>query len=102
MRYAEEINLLEEEMQCGLQFLQWRADWWTLLVGLWAGKQEELALREGHAAYARKQVGYMQGLQDRFEHQWRDMAMELEVARESYSLAQGGSQSRGTMVYSCI
>jgi hypothetical protein len=51
-----------------------------LLVGLQAGKQEELALRDGHAAYVRKQAGYMQGLQDRFEHQWRDMARELEVA----------------------
>jgi hypothetical protein len=84
MHYAEEIDLLEEEMRRVLQFLQWRADWWTSLVGLPAGKQEKLALREGHAAYARKQAGYMQGLRDRFEHQWRDVARELEVARESY------------------
>ncbi|KAJ7795160.1 hypothetical protein B0H14DRAFT_2391995 [Mycena olivaceomarginata] len=84
MRYAEEIDLLEEEMRRVLQFLQWRADWWTSLVGLRAGKQEELALREGHAAYAGKQAGYMQGLRDCFEHQWRDVARELEVARKSF------------------
>jgi hypothetical protein len=83
MYYVEEIDLLEE-MRRVLQFLKWWADWWTSLVGLRAGKQEKLALREGYAAYARKQAGYMQDLWDRFKHQWRDVARELEVARELY------------------
>ncbi|KAJ7793029.1 hypothetical protein B0H14DRAFT_3498562 [Mycena olivaceomarginata] len=95
MRYVEEIDLLEEEMRRVLQFLQWWADWWTSLVGLRAGKQEKLALREGHAAYARKQAGYMQDLRDCFEHQWRDVARELEVARELYEAMMPDPEEEG-------
>ncbi|KAJ7797037.1 hypothetical protein B0H14DRAFT_3494231 [Mycena olivaceomarginata] len=76
-------------------FLQWRADRWTSLVGLRAGKQEKLALREGHAAYVRKQAGYMQDLRDRFEHQWRDVARELEVARELYEAMMPDPEEEG-------
>jgi hypothetical protein len=73
-------------MRCVLQFLQWQADWWASLVGLQAGKQEDLALQEGHVAYTRKQVGYMRGLQDRFEHRWRDVARELEMVWKLYEV----------------
>jgi hypothetical protein len=34
MRYAEEVDLLEEETRCVLQFMDWQADWWMSLVGL--------------------------------------------------------------------
>ncbi|KAJ7891640.1 hypothetical protein B0H14DRAFT_2560696 [Mycena olivaceomarginata] len=57
MRYAEEVDLLEEEMRRVLQFLDWRAEWWQSQVGLRVEKQPEEALREGHAAYAMKQAG---------------------------------------------
>lgn len=32
--------------------------------------QPDKALREGHAAYAYKQVGYMKGLAERFQKLW--------------------------------
>jgi hypothetical protein len=83
MRYAEEVDLLEEEMRRVLQFFEWRADWWRAQVGLRAGGQEG-ALREGHAAYAYKQAGYMDGLRTRFREEWSSVAKLLELARSTY------------------
>jgi hypothetical protein len=84
MRYAEEVDLLEEEMRRVLQFMDWRADWWMSLVGLRAGVQDE-ALREGHEAYAVRQAGYMKGIRDRFAAQWKDTAKFIAHAREMYA-----------------
>ncbi|KAJ7821478.1 hypothetical protein B0H14DRAFT_3089114 [Mycena olivaceomarginata] len=84
MRYAEEVNLLEEEMRRVLQFLGWRAEWWRSLVGLRAESQSP-ALREGHAAYAHRQAAYMEGLQSRFRSQWRDIDKLLTSARKTYA-----------------
>ncbi|KAJ7769741.1 hypothetical protein B0H14DRAFT_3509403 [Mycena olivaceomarginata] len=88
MRYAEEVDLLEEEMRRVLQFMDWRADWWMALVGLRAGKQDE-ALREGHEAYAVRQAGYMRGIRDRFAAQWKDTAKFIADARERYAEMKG-------------
>ncbi|KAJ7880547.1 hypothetical protein B0H14DRAFT_3767250 [Mycena olivaceomarginata] len=84
MRYAEEVDLLEEEMRCVLQFMDWRADWWMSLVGLRTGMQDK-ALREGHEAYAVQQAGYMKGIWDRFAAQWKDTAKFIAHAREMYA-----------------
>jgi hypothetical protein len=84
MRYAEEVDLLEEEMRRVLQFLGWRAEWWRSLVGLRAESQSP-ALREGHAAYAHRQAAYMEGLQSRFRSQWRDIDKLLTSARKTYA-----------------
>ncbi|KAJ7898876.1 hypothetical protein B0H14DRAFT_3852958 [Mycena olivaceomarginata] len=83
MRYAEEVELLEEEMRRVLQFLDWRAKWWSSLVGLRIEQQNEEALREGHAAF--KQAAYMEGLRARFEKQWKDVGSLLETARRLYA-----------------
>jgi hypothetical protein len=84
MRYAEEVDLLEEEMRRVLQFMDWRADWWMSLVGLRAGMQDE-ALREGHEGYAVRQAGYMKGIRDRFAAQWKDTAKFIAHARDMYA-----------------
>jgi hypothetical protein len=63
MRYAEEIDLVEEEMRRVLQFLRWRRDWWEARAELRI--QVDGAFQEGQAAYARKQAGYMHGLGER-------------------------------------
>ncbi|KAJ7823221.1 hypothetical protein B0H14DRAFT_3470200 [Mycena olivaceomarginata] len=65
MRYAEETDLLEEEMRRVLQFFQWRADGWRARVGLRAARQDE-ALREGHGSYALKQAACQDGMACRF------------------------------------
>jgi ABC-type proline/glycine betaine transport system substrate-binding protein len=84
MRYAEEVDLLEEEMRRVLQFLEWRANWWRGRVGLRAEQQPE-ALREGHAAYAYKQAGYMAGLRTGFKEEWSSVAKLIEGARQRYA-----------------
>jgi hypothetical protein len=73
MRYAEEVELVEEEMRRVLQYLRWRAGWWRSLVGLRDALQPDTALREGHFAYACKQAAYMEGLAARFEATWKDV-----------------------------
>ncbi|KAF8178176.1 hypothetical protein K438DRAFT_1472910, partial [Mycena galopus ATCC 62051] len=71
MRYAEEVDLLQEEMRRVLQFLEWRASWWRSRVGLRASQHSHNeALAEGHAAYADKQAGYLAGLREAFASQW--------------------------------
>ncbi|KAJ7802706.1 hypothetical protein B0H14DRAFT_2614089 [Mycena olivaceomarginata] len=60
MRYAEEVELLEE-MRRVLQFLDWRANWWSSLAG------------------------YMEGLRACFEKQWKDVPSLLETARKLYA-----------------
>ncbi|KAJ7894257.1 hypothetical protein B0H14DRAFT_2334592 [Mycena olivaceomarginata] len=83
IRYAEEIDLVEEEMQRVLHFLRWRRDWWHARAELRV--QVDRASREGQGAYARKQAGYMQGLRERFKQLWRYVPQELRMAREEYT-----------------
>ncbi|KAJ6483545.1 hypothetical protein C8R47DRAFT_1217624 [Mycena vitilis] len=85
MRYSEEVDLLEEEMRRVTQFLTWRADWWTSLVGLRSALQPDEALREGHAAYAIKQARYMVGIRDRFGLMWKDVPILLQITRAAYA-----------------
>jgi hypothetical protein len=84
MCYAEEVDLLEEEMRWVMQFLDWRAGWWRSLVGLPASGMDE-ALQEGHAAYAAKQAAYLGGMRDSFVTMWRDIPRFLEGVRATYN-----------------
>ncbi|KAJ7602950.1 hypothetical protein DFH06DRAFT_1350766 [Mycena polygramma] len=88
MRYAEEVDLLEEEMRRVRHFLEWCAGWWRSQVGLRAHLQPDEALREGHAAYAAKQAGYMEGLAARFADHWKDIPRLLEITRAAYATMQ--------------
>ncbi|KAJ6484707.1 hypothetical protein C8R45DRAFT_1147586 [Mycena sanguinolenta] len=96
MRYAE-VELLEEEMRRVLQFLDWRAGWWMSLVGLRAERQADAALREGHAAYARKQSWYMTAMREGFAHEWRDVGRFLDLTRAEYASMEADEEgSDGT------
>ncbi|KAJ7453514.1 hypothetical protein FB451DRAFT_1565625 [Mycena latifolia] len=85
MRYAEEVELLEEEMRRVLQFLSWRATWWRGLMGLRAAMQTDPALREGHAAYAERQAQIFEKLHTCFKKLWKDIPTFLEGARAVYA-----------------
>ncbi|KAF7371413.1 hypothetical protein MSAN_00778000 [Mycena sanguinolenta] len=72
MRWAEEVDLLEEEMRRIEAFLRWRSDWWMKRVDgrrLPAGSQ-----REGEAAYAIRQAGIHATLAAEFVTQWQGLA----------------------------
>jgi hypothetical protein len=73
MRYAEEVQLLQEEMRRVLEFLRWQANWWRE-----QGKRRSRASTtpnseeaEGFLAYAELQAALRQLLCEQFEHTWR-------------------------------
>ncbi|KAJ6503653.1 hypothetical protein C8R45DRAFT_818086 [Mycena sanguinolenta] len=71
MRWAEEVDLLEEEMRRTAAFLRWRSDWWMQRVNgrcLPAGPQHE-----GEAAYATRQAGIHATLAMEFVTQWEGL-----------------------------
>ncbi|KAJ6556339.1 hypothetical protein B0H19DRAFT_947312 [Mycena capillaripes] len=88
MRYAEEVDLLDEEMRRVLQFLDWRTGWWRSLIGLRSTVQPEAGLQDGHKAYAEKQGAYMEGLAERFRGLWKDVGAFIALAREEYATMQ--------------
>ncbi|KAJ8584343.1 hypothetical protein M405DRAFT_866304 [Rhizopogon salebrosus TDB-379] len=68
MRWAEEGELLWEEMRRVLQFLRWHAVWWD---GKGHGRTlSATADNEGLVAYACRQAQLRHGLADHFEGMW--------------------------------
>ncbi|KAK7030161.1 CxC2 domain-containing protein [Favolaschia claudopus] len=80
-RWTEEVDLLEEEMRRVLEFLKWKAEWWTSLIG----QREFLSDEddEGFLAYAHRQSRIQIDLRARFEGNWRDVPRFIEMGRES-------------------
>ncbi|KAJ6510913.1 hypothetical protein C8R45DRAFT_965557 [Mycena sanguinolenta] len=79
-RWAEEVDLLEEEMRRVLAFLRWRSGWWGGMVGrreLPAGPQ-----LEGETAYALRQAGIQAEMADEFEREWKDLADLIRQGRD--------------------
>ncbi|KAG1843694.1 hypothetical protein C8R48DRAFT_618502 [Suillus tomentosus] len=68
MRWAEEIELLHEEMRRVLQFLDWQAEWWDEQQD--RRDCETTAEREGLVAYANKQADIRRRLASRFRLLW--------------------------------
>ncbi|KAG2739550.1 hypothetical protein P692DRAFT_201664013, partial [Suillus brevipes Sb2] len=68
-RWAEEVELLDEEMRRVLQFLRWHAAWWHE-----KGRESTLnaaaAEHEGLVAYAYRQAQLRHNITDRFEKMW--------------------------------
>ncbi|KAJ7800047.1 hypothetical protein B0H14DRAFT_2253522, partial [Mycena olivaceomarginata] len=67
-RWAEEVDLLEEEMRRIDVFLRWRSGWWKERVGL-RGLAEGPQC-EGEAAYAIRQSGVQATLAAEFAIEW--------------------------------
>ncbi|KAF7372487.1 hypothetical protein MVEN_00110400 [Mycena venus] len=88
MHYAEEVELVEEEMCWVVEFLRWHAGWWRSLVGLRASMQRDPALHKGHVSYAHKQAEYMDKIADRFVEHWKDIPAFLQRAHEHYASIQ--------------
>ncbi|KAF7373659.1 hypothetical protein MSAN_00576700 [Mycena sanguinolenta] len=80
MRWAEEVDLLEEEMRRVSAFLHWRSGWWSERVGgrsLPAGPQ-----LEGETAYALRQASIQAQLAEDFEREWKDLAELIRKGRD--------------------
>jgi hypothetical protein len=81
MRWAEEIELLQEEMRRVLQFFDWQANWWD-------EQQDRLvcetaAQREGLVAYAHKQAHIRRQLASRFRVLWTPYLPQLSPPTSS-------------------
>ncbi|KAJ7059133.1 hypothetical protein C8F01DRAFT_1370735 [Mycena amicta] len=100
LRWAEELDLLEEEMRRVVQFLSWRASWWENRLLLkqsesptasdgYSGeavREEADVQREGEAAYARRQSQLQRDLRDAFKRQWEPLPAYIAEARERVKL----------------
>ncbi|KAF7346849.1 hypothetical protein MSAN_01824100 [Mycena sanguinolenta] len=72
MRWAEEVDLLEEEMRRVKDFLRWRSEWWTARVD---GRQPPAGpQREGEAAYATRQAAICATMAAEFTKEWEALA----------------------------
>ncbi|KAG1844729.1 hypothetical protein C8R48DRAFT_617802 [Suillus tomentosus] len=81
MHWAEEIELLQEEMRRVLQFFDWQANWWD-------EQQDRLicetaAQREGLVAYAHKQAHIRRQLASRFRVLWTPYLPQLSPPTSS-------------------
>jgi hypothetical protein len=79
MRWAEEVDLLEEEMRRIVEFLRWQAGWWKERVdirGLPEGPQWE-----GETAYAMRQANIQATLASEFLNEWKGLAQLIEDGR---------------------
>ncbi|KAF7377333.1 CxC2 domain-containing protein [Mycena sanguinolenta] len=78
--WTEEVDLLEEEMQRILVFLQWRADWW------WEQEDrrvvDEVEMKEGFAAYAERQAAIQEEMKARFTNDWKDVGRWIALGRQ--------------------
>jgi hypothetical protein len=68
-RATEEVLLLREEMRRVLEFLAWKADWWSTRVGWRRDINKDLA--EGLRAYAQTQADLQTTLSTEFRTIWR-------------------------------
>ncbi|KAK7033729.1 hypothetical protein R3P38DRAFT_3498159 [Favolaschia claudopus] len=74
-----------EEMRRVLQFLEWKAGWWTGLVGQREAVVSDAVLNEGFTAYARRQSRTQLDLRARFQANWRDVPAYIQMGRDSVS-----------------
>lgn len=63
LRWAEKVELLQEEMCRVLQFLKWQADWWD-------SRRDTVSYSEGLCAYAARQANIRRCMADHFRHLW--------------------------------
>jgi hypothetical protein len=92
MRYAEEVELLFEEMRRVLAFLEWDRDRWKTRALNFpqrdntagpstpsASLVQRAVLEEGLRAYALRQASVRQHLFDTFGQQWHDVPAFIEI-----------------------
>ncbi|KAK6969028.1 hypothetical protein R3P38DRAFT_2671570 [Favolaschia claudopus] len=80
MRWAEEVDLLEEEIRRIDQFLRWRADWWISQAG--RRSLPEGPQLEGETAYALRQAAIQRTLATEFAEEWKGLGDLIRRGRD--------------------
>ncbi|KAG6819829.1 hypothetical protein H0H93_008178 [Arthromyces matolae] len=75
MRWAEEVELLQEEMRRIRQFLSYESDAWISRAT--TAHHEESVVLEGMLAYAQSQAHQRRNLLERFEGMWKEIPQIL-------------------------
>ncbi|KAG0695048.1 hypothetical protein DFH29DRAFT_985048 [Suillus ampliporus] len=84
-RWAEEVELLQEEMRRVADFLSWHAGWWEEQ----ANRRTTLAApeQEGIEGYAKCQAALHRAMRDRFQKMWSVVPALLESTSPAISLS---------------
>jgi len=79
LRYAEEHELLQEEMQRVCLYLGWKGSWWRdqRFRGRMGASRR---VKAGLDAYAKKQASILESLRAHFINLWRPLLNELGLA----------------------
>lgn len=85
MRFSEEVQLLQEEMERILRFFQWQECWWrSKKDSLTESKQSISSMRaEGLRAYAERQAALRSSLCSHFAHTWRNVPDYIKFITDS-------------------
>ena len=73
-RWAEDVELLVDEMRRVLTFLDWKANWWRKQQHARIQVEDDLA--EGIAAYAAKQANINCSLAQSFAEKWYSLLVD--------------------------
>ncbi|KAJ7081795.1 hypothetical protein B0H15DRAFT_786116, partial [Mycena belliarum] len=95
-RWAEEVDLLEEEMRRVSAFLEWKSAWWRSLKDGRGALTDDGGLREGLHAYAERQADIQDEMKARFQRNWASVPLWIELGREGVAAARvEGDEAEG-------
>jgi hypothetical protein len=83
MRWAEEAELLKEEMRRILQYFEWEAASWDKRAVEY--HSSDAAEYEGCIAYAKRQADLRRSLALQFTHRWKDTRLGWTVWMQKMS-----------------
>ncbi|KAF7298517.1 CxC2 domain-containing protein [Mycena indigotica] len=97
-RWAEEVELLEEEMRRVLQFCAWKANWWRERRDRRQGLPD--AIMSGLRAYAYRQAHIQESRHAQFFRNWQDVPSFIQLgldqlqAMHTDALDEGGAYEK--------
>jgi hypothetical protein len=85
MRFTEEVELLQEEMEQILRFLRWQENWWRMKGQCegW-GLLSEIQI-EALRGYAERQAALCRALHTKFSDMWRHVSEFVKLNQEGIS-----------------
>ncbi|KAI0755881.1 hypothetical protein BC629DRAFT_1444458 [Irpex lacteus] len=99
-RWAEEVELIQEEMCRVLAFFKWKSEWWRGQQGRNSDKTSA-ALRVGLKAYAEKQASMYEELAIKFRNLWVPFftvrQLHAEWVASQFSVAQDPSRASASV-----
>lgn len=87
MRFTEEVQLLQEEMERTLRFFKWQESRWASNSQLIKNRMTISPMRaEGLQAYAERQAALRSALHNRFQYLWRNVSIYIKLVTGSIEM----------------